>query len=352
MARKKKETGANEEASKNEMSAKTEAKTAKAETKAADTQEKQETAKAERRPPQMVTANGDRVTHGHVFKSNNSDDWFFTAKINDVPLKPQKVTKEDMEGVINKTKTVEEMMRTYYPTKLMPKVSADDMRLPASIMTPEGEKRIYKFNAYKEHDPMNVDYGKYRFYAQVDGLKMSTSASKADLNAYFDKVMKPAEMVTKLFGDRLNMAEHYRMFQLPEGSGIEPKQIHIMKNPQTNRFEISVNMGQLGRTPAKELAFNPDGTVNMSSQIGNCPKCGGILYVGPKAVSCSNFRHPENPCNFTIWRNTCGHDLTLGEIVQIVTAGATTEAVDCHDNRGNRSMHRIGLNAEKEVVRL
>ena len=107
-----------------------------------------------------------------------------------------------------------------------------------------------------------------------------------------------------------------------------------------------------GKAFTSVLTFNPDGTVNMSSQIGSCPKCGGILYVGPKAVSCNNFRHPERPCSFTIWRNTCGHDLTLSEIVQIVTAGSTTEAVDCHDNKGNRSMHRIGLNAEKEVVRL
>lgn len=107
-----------------------------------------------------------------------------------------------------------------------------------------------------------------------------------------------------------------------------------------------------GKAFTSVLSFNPDGTVGMSSQIGNCPKCGGTLYIGPKAVSCSNFRHPERPCNFTIWRSTCGHDLTLREIGQIVTAGATEEAVDCHDNRGNKSMHRIGLNAEKEVVRM
>lgn len=233
-----------------EESAKTEKKTEAA------APEQTEAAKTEKKAPQMVTVNGDRVTHGHVFKSNTSDDWYFTARINDVPLKPQKVSKEDMEGVINKTKKIEELMQTYYPTKLMPKVSAEDMRLPASIMTPEGEKRIYKFNAYKEHDPMNVDYGKYRFYAQVDDIKMSTSASKEDLNRYFDKVMKPTEMVTRLFGDRLNMAEHYRMFRLPEGSGIEAQDIRIMKNQQTNRYEIHANLGERGKTSTKELSYD------------------------------------------------------------------------------------------------
>ena len=42
-------------------------------------------AQAERKPrePQMVTVNGDRVTHGHAYQSNvNPEDWYFTAKIN------------------------------------------------------------------------------------------------------------------------------------------------------------------------------------------------------------------------------------------------------------------------------
>lgn len=217
---------------------------------------KAETAKAEKREPQMVTVNGDKVTHGHVFKSNQSDDWYFTAKINDVPLKPQKVSKEDMEGLMNRTKNVAELMQTYYPTKLMPKVSAEDMRLPVSINTAVGEQRLYKFNVYKETHMDNVDYGKYRFYAQVDDQKMSASASRQDLNAYFDKVMKPADMVARVFGDRLGMAEHYRQFQLPEGTNIEAKDIRIMKNQQTNKYEIHANLGEHGRTSARELSYD------------------------------------------------------------------------------------------------
>lgn len=100
------------------------------------------------------------------------------------------------------------------------------------------------------------------------------------------------------------------------------------------------------------LNFNPDGAVNMSSQIGTCPKCGGILYVGSKAVSCSNFRHPESPCNFTIWRNIGGHDLSLAEIEGIINNGTTEDAVTLYDNKGNVSNQKIGLNSGKDVVRL
>ena len=100
------------------------------------------------------------------------------------------------------------------------------------------------------------------------------------------------------------------------------------------------------------LSFNQDGTIDMKSQIGTCPKCGGVLYVNSKTVSCGNYRHPENPCNFTIWRNTGGHDFSLSELEELICNGAIANVVPMYDAKGNCSEHRIGLNSEKEVVRL
>ena len=54
---------------------------------------------AERKPrePQMVTVNGDKVTHGHAYQSKtNPEDWYFTAKINGEQLKPQKMDPADL----------------------------------------------------------------------------------------------------------------------------------------------------------------------------------------------------------------------------------------------------------------
>ena len=101
------------------------------------------------------------------------------------------------------------------------------------------------------------------------------------------------------------------------------------------------------------LLFNTDGTVNMTYQIGKCPKCGqGTLYVGSRSISCSNYRHPEAPCNFTIWRNIGGHELTLSELESLISIGTTAEQVDTYDLQGNSSKHRFGLNENKEVVKL
>lgn len=107
-----------------------------------------------------------------------------------------------------------------------------------------------------------------------------------------------------------------------------------------------------GKNFTSILNFNEDGTVNMTSHIGTCPKCGGVLYVGAKAVSCGNFKNPQQPCNFTIWRNTSGHEFTLRELEEIIDIGAIQNLVDAYDIQGNKQSVRFGLNDNKEVVTL
>lgn len=61
--------------------------------------EQQAEAKQERKPrePQMITANGEKVSHGHAFQSTtNPADWYFTAKMDGVQLKPQKMDAADL----------------------------------------------------------------------------------------------------------------------------------------------------------------------------------------------------------------------------------------------------------------
>ena len=138
----------------------------------------------------------------------------------------------------------------------MPKIAPEEFKKPASVVTPDGPQTVHKFNVYKETDRNSLDFGKYRFYAQVGEKRMSQTASRQDLDAYFDRVVSPSDLVKKVFGDRLHMEDHYKMFKLPEGVNIDAKDIRLIKNQTTNRYEISVNLGDLGRTPAKEISYD------------------------------------------------------------------------------------------------
>lgn len=213
---------------------------------------------AERKPrePQMVTVNGDKVTHGHAYQSKtNPEDWYFTAKINGEQLKPQKMDPAELAAYQQKELTVPQLMERYYPTKLMPRVPDVAYQVANVLPGPEGNLTIDKFNVYKETDETRADYGKYKFYAQVGDKKMSTTASREDLNAYFDRVATPGELVQRNFGDRLHLQSHYEQFRLPEG--IDPKGIRVAKDKEDGRWKVSADLGEgRGRTSRQEISFD------------------------------------------------------------------------------------------------
>ena len=146
----------------------------------------------------------------HAYQSTtNPADWYFTAKIDGQQLKPQKMDAADLAAYQNKEMTVPQLMERYYPTKLMPKVSEEAFRMPMEIAGPDGSITVNKFNVYKEKDEQRPDFGKYKFYVQVGDTNMSAVASRQDLNAYFDRVATPNQLIEKNFGERLHLKSAY-----------------------------------------------------------------------------------------------------------------------------------------------
>ena len=191
-------------------------------------EQKAETAQ-ERKPrePQMVTANGEKVTHGHAYQSNtNPAEWYFTAKIDGQQLKPQKMDAVDLAAYQNKEMTVPQLMERYYPTKLMPKVSEEAFRMPMEIAGPDGSITVNK----------------------------SAVASRQDLNAYFDRVATPNQLIEKNFGERLHLKSAYEKYQLPEG--VDPKGVRVAKDRNDNKWKVSVDLGEKGQTSRHEISFD------------------------------------------------------------------------------------------------
>ena len=203
------------------------------------------------REPQMITVNGGKVTHAHAYQSNrNPEDWFFTAKIDGKELHPQKMSADDVAAYSKKERTVEQLMQTYYPTKLMKQIPAEEYK--AANVLSDG-RTIDKMNVYKESNEQSQHFGKWMLYAQVGEQKMSTPLSNHDLNAYFDRVTTPKQLVENNLGQRLHLASHYEQFKLPEGAEI--KDIRVSKDAD-NKWRISADMGERGVTSKKELSFD------------------------------------------------------------------------------------------------
>ena len=83
---------------------------------------------------------------------------------------------------------------------------------------------------------------------------MSVVASRKDLNAYFDRVMTPGQLVEKNFGERLHLPSHYQQFELPQG--VDPKGIRIAKDRSDGKWKVSVDLGDKGKTDKKEITFD------------------------------------------------------------------------------------------------
>ena len=229
----------------------------KVETKANANVEQQTETKKEHKPrePQMVTADGGKVTHGHAYQGkDNPEEWYFTAKIDGQQLKPQKMDAADLAAYQKKELTVPQLMERYYPTKLMPKVPEDTYRFPRQMEGAEGADAIEKFNVYKEKDEQRPDFGRYKFYAQVDGARMSAVASRQDLDAYFDRVMTPNQLIEKNFGERLHLKSAYEKYRLPEG--VDPKGVRVAKDHTDNKWKVYVDMGDKGKTARHEISFD------------------------------------------------------------------------------------------------
>lgn len=256
MPRKKKETAQQEEPAKTAKAAVEEkpAKEKKNETRPGDDREAQQERKP--REPQMVTVNGEKVTHGHAYQSKtNPEDWYFTAKLDGQQLKPQKMDPADLAAYQKKELTVPQLMERYYPTKLMPRVPETAYQFPNVIVGPDRSNlTVDKFNVYKEKDEQRADFGRYKFYAQIGEQKMSAVASRHDLNAYFDRVMTPGQLVERNFGDRLHLRSHYEQFSLPEG--IDPKSVRVAKDRSDDKWKVSADLGEHGRTSKKEISFD------------------------------------------------------------------------------------------------
>ena len=259
MAKKKKEQAAQEEPARTvkntagEKPAKEEKAGAAVKTK--DGEEAKEKQERKPREPQMVTANGEKVTHGHAYQSKtNPEEWYFTAKMDGQQLKPQQMDAADLAAYQKKELTVPQLMERYYPTKLMPKVPEEAFKMPKSIAGPEGSITVEKFNVYKEKDEQRPDFGKYKFYAQVGEAKMSAVASRQDLNAYFDRVVTPEKLVERNFGERLHLKSAYEKYRLPEG--VDQNGVRVAKDRADNKWKVSVDMGEKGRTTRQEISFD------------------------------------------------------------------------------------------------
>lgn len=205
------------------------------------------------RAPQITTVNGDKISHGHIFQHEKTEDWMFAYRINGKNMPVIRLSAEDAAKFQNTvadhdtSAAVKEVLEKYNPSKLLPKVPTTEW--VASNILSDGRK-LDKFTIYKETNEERAGYGKWKFYAQVGDIKMSRLADFESRNAFFDRTQTPAQLAEKLFGERLNLASAYAQYTLPAGVN----NIRIGKG-NDQKWQISAEVDGI-RTPKRELSYD------------------------------------------------------------------------------------------------
>lgn len=120
---------------------------------------------------------------------------------------------------------------------------------------------------------------------------------------------------------------------------------NLLKNKRTEPIDGFSNNG---KSFTSCLVLQPDGSVKLDGKICRCPKCGGIVYVGVKAYNCSNFRDPNIRCDFVIWRNMHGRDITA-EDVKEVCENRVTPLMTFKTKTGDTMQRSLYLNDEYKI---
>ena len=119
------------------------------------------------------------------------------------------------------------------------------------------------------------------------------------------------------------------------------------------RIMLDGFMSKEGKSFPTVLELTDNGEVLMQSVIGKCPHCGGDIRVGSRAFNCSNFNSPTDKCEFSIWRNIGGHQLTLAEAQEICGNGITSSELEMFRDDGSVYRKRLGLSPDKlQVVKI
>ena len=103
-----------------------------------------------------------------------------------------------------------------------------------------------------------------------------------------------------------------------------------------------------GRTFSAYMVIKADGTCKLDSAVCKCPKCGGQIYTGIKAYTCGNYSNPDIKCNFMIWRNVSGHEVTIDE-AKILCREKATPVVTFKTVDGVEYAGRIVLDSQWKI---
>jgi hypothetical protein len=90
--------------------------------------------------------------------------------------------------------------------------------------------------------------------------------------------------------------------------------------------------------------------VKFDGVVCACPACGGDVRIGKKTYYCSNFKRPENPCDFHIFKEVSSKIITPDIAATLCAKGETGIMDGFKKKDGTPISRKIVLNDERKVL--
>lgn len=110
-------------------------------------------------------------------------------------------------------------------------------------------------------------------------------------------------------------------------------------------------LNKQSETFSARLVRSEDGTLKFSNILCKCPKCKtGDIYSAPKGYNCSNYKDENIKCNFVVWKQIAGRDISAKEAVTLCENKVTPLLSGFRSKEKGEFSKMLSLNEEYKVV--
>lgn len=104
-----------------------------------------------------------------------------------------------------------------------------------------------------------------------------------------------------------------------------------------------------GNEFSTRLVLTENLNISFDNTLCKCPKCGGTIYMNKKAYNCSNYRNENIKCDFVIWREMSGRDISPEEAIELCLKKETSILSGFRDKSGHPMERKLILNEDFKV---
>ncbi|GHT53686.1 DNA topoisomerase I [Bacteroidia bacterium] len=133
------------------------------------------------------------------------------------------------------------------------------------------------------------------------------------------------------------------------GQNISPENATLLlKGEKTNIISGFKNGKQ--ELFSSRLVLKDNLNVTFNNDLCECPKCGtGTVYIGTKAYNCSNQKKETNKCDFVIWKEIAGRQISAEEAITLCQKKETPILSGFKNKEGETYDRKLIINEEYKI---